>query len=302
MNAGTEAGYEQQLAELLDQRGDRTPREIFGDVSDPFWLWINTDGYRNSAQLRRILPGLPDESVQRQWTNRAADEALAEGNQIYRLVRGLYERHVGEIGGADGILDFGCGWGRMVRFFLRDVDGDRLTGTDHNQSLIEFCNDSNRWCRFVRNGAEPPLPFADDCFSLAYAYSVFSHLSEPMHLAWLEELRRVVRPGGAIALSIRPREFIEYCRRIRESSETVEQPILLRMFPDADEQLARYDAGGYAYSPYDPAAPGAWWGEACVPRTYVEATWGELFDVREFVEAADGLRQHVVLLTVPEPA
>ena len=101
---------------------------MFAGVSDQLWLWINTEGYRASPELREIVPALPDESTQRHWTNRAADEALVEGNEIYRLVRDLYQRHVGEIGEARGVLDFGCGWGRMIRFFLKDLEGEPVDG------------------------------------------------------------------------------------------------------------------------------------------------------------------------------
>ena len=81
LNRRAQTGFEQELAELLADRGQRTPTELFAGVSDQLWLWINTEGYRASPELREIVPALPDESTQRHWTNRAADEALVEGDE-----------------------------------------------------------------------------------------------------------------------------------------------------------------------------------------------------------------------------
>jgi SAM-dependent methyltransferase len=291
-----QASRETDLARLLAQHDGKPPAEVFGDVTDDLWLWLNTEGLRRSPELADVLPGLPDAEVQRQWTGRADDETLIDGFNIYRLVRSLYERNVGDVSGAEGVLDFGCGWGRIIRYFLRDVDHTRLHGSDANESLVEFCRASNRWCTFMRNDTVPPLPVEDDRFDLIYVYSVFSHFSEEMHWRWLEEFKRVLRPGGALAVSVRPRRFIEHCRNLREPGAEVRFPILPKMFLDADAELARYDAGEFCYSPYDTSRPGAWWGEACIPRTYIEREWSKLFDVREFVGAAAPIHQHFVLL------
>ena len=290
------AEFAQDLPVLLAGTDEQAPLEIFGDVSDEFWLWINTEGYRRSPALRALLPGLPQENIQRRFTNKSGDEALVEGFEIYRLVRDLYERHVGPLADAQGVLDFGSGWGRVIRFFLKDLDGDRLTGAEYDGELVDFCRASNRWSTFVRSEAEPPLAFGEAQFSCIYAYSVFSHFSEAMHMSWMRELRRVLRPGGALIVSIRPRSFIEYCGMIRDRNLEVESPVLLGMFPETESELARYDAGEYCYSPYDPARADAWWGEACISPAYIEREWSRLFDVKELVEASERIKQHVVLL------
>lgn len=275
--------FEGELTTLLAQPGERSPSEVFGGVPDDLWLWINTEGYRRSSALRDLLPGLPEEEVQRHWTFFTGDEGLTEGFGVYCLVRALYERHLGHIGDARGVLDFGCGYGRVIRFFLRDIDHRRLTGTDYNGSLIDFCRQSNRWCNFAQNDAEPPLSFEDDQFECVFAFSVFSHFSEAMHLRWLEELKRILRPGGALAISFRPRDWIEHLRKLRESGTVDESKALPRMLVDTDRELARYDAGEFCFSPYgeDP-----WWGEAVIPRAYIEREWGCLFEVVEFVEGS----------------
>ena len=55
---------------------------------------------------------------------------------------------------------------------------------------------------FEHTGAEPPLPYSDGYFDLVINHSVFTHLDERYQDMWLEELRRVVMPGGLLILSI----------------------------------------------------------------------------------------------------
>jgi SAM-dependent methyltransferase len=90
--------------------------------------------------------------------------------------------------------------------------------------MIEFCRSTNRWCHFERTDFRPPTPFPADRFDLIYAFSVFSHLSEPVHEAWLGELSRILRPGGLLVVTTREREFIESphpCERIRGWTRTI---------------------------------------------------------------------------------
>jgi SAM-dependent methyltransferase len=116
-----------------------------------------------------------------------------------------------------------------------------------------------------------------------FVHSVFSHFSEAMHLRWLEELRRTVRPGGAVAISVRPRNFIEALREMRDWSVNGESLV------DTDRWRARYDAGEFCFSRYGPRSD-PWWGEAVIPKTYIEREWSRFFEVVEFVEGTSPLK------------
>jgi SAM-dependent methyltransferase len=288
------ATYGPRLDALLEGRSGAHPSDVFRDVDDDFWFWMHTEGRDVSPALHDLLPGLPDDATQIKFTNKAGYATLTEGFAIYRTMRDLHNRNFGSLRDRGKVLDFGCGFGRVIRYFLKDVAPGQLIGCDVSGPLIDFCIESNPWCSFTHNDPIPPLPLEDNEVGFIYAYSVFSHLSEPMHRRWLEEFKRVLRPGGVLALTIRERGFIEYCKRVREDTSIEVAPLIRGMFADADAALERYDAGEFCFTPYDPAIPDAWWGEACIPRAYIEQRWSELFTVDDFVSG--DLMQHLVLL------
>jgi SAM-dependent methyltransferase len=94
------------------------------------------------------------------------------------------------------VLDFGCGVGRVLRYWHRvPVE---MYGTDINPDLIGWARDNLRFARFATNPLEGPLPYADGTFGFVYALSVFTHFPEPLQIPWLAELLRVLRPGGLL--------------------------------------------------------------------------------------------------------
>ena len=52
------------------------------------------------------------------------------------------------------------------------------------------------------------LPF-DEPFDLAYAFSVFTHLSEAAHERCLAALHAGLRPGGILVVTIRPPAYLD---------------------------------------------------------------------------------------------
>jgi SAM-dependent methyltransferase len=67
--------------------------------------------------------------------------------------------------------------------------------------MIEWCRRNLPFGRFAVNALEPPLPYGDGSFGLAYAFSVFTHLPEALQMSWVDEFGRVLRPGGYLLVS-----------------------------------------------------------------------------------------------------
>ena len=97
---------------------------------------------------------------------------------------------------AGPILDFGCASGRVLRHMLCNLPDADVWGADIDIRLVDWILKylGNR-PRVFHSTVLPFLPVQDSFFGLVYALSVFTHIDE-FELAWLCELRRILRPGG----------------------------------------------------------------------------------------------------------
>jgi len=128
--------------------------------------------------------------------------AYSRANESNLLNR-YYERPamVRLVGDVDGhrVLDAGCGSGPLTAAL--QAQGAVVTGFDASREMIE-------WAR-RRLGADTdlsvadlgaPLPYGDDSFDDVVASLVLHYLED--WVAPLRELRRVLRPGGRVVLSV----------------------------------------------------------------------------------------------------
>lgn len=285
------------LETKLDSLGSNLqPNEFFADVSDDLWLWLYTEGYRSSLSLRNLLPSLPDETVQLTYTGDKGDSVLRDGWAAYKLFKTLYERHVGSIGDCQKILDFGCGWGRIIRFFLKDVSPSKLWGVDPVEDMVSLCKQQNRWSNFEAIRTRPPCHFQDNTFDLIYSFSVFSHLSEEMHKNWLLELGRILRPGGMLIATTRGREFIEQSA-IPRKYENIESA--LSLFPDTQQCLSDYDSDRYCFSQIVHEGEWSYWGETAIPKGYVLGNWTRWLTFLDYINDRNRCSQNVIVMSKP---
>ncbi len=107
----------------------------------------------------------------------------------------------------ESVLDFGCGCGRVTRYWLGV--GPSVAGTDLDEEAVEWCRRNLPFARFEPNGLAPPLDFEDESFDLVYGLSVFTHLPEELQLLWMRELGRVLTPGGRLLLTTHGERYRE---------------------------------------------------------------------------------------------
>lgn len=122
---------------------------------------------------------------------------LDSGLSASQAIRGLLAKHDLKIDQFKSILDFGCGVGRIMRHW-HSTAGPAWHGTDYNSDLVDWCKDHLKFSQFNVNTLTGQLPYADNSFDFIYAFSVFTHLSEQLQFFWINELSRVLQPGGYI--------------------------------------------------------------------------------------------------------
>lgn len=100
------------------------------------------------------------------------------------------------------ILDFGCGSGRHV-YELRDA-GYEAYGIDLGD-FVELRQEADKsWFQLSKDAQIYRLPYPDSYFDVVYSTQVFEHI--PCYEPALEEIRRVLRPGG-VSMHIFPSKW-----------------------------------------------------------------------------------------------
>lgn len=93
------------------------------------------------------------------------------------------------------LLDLGCGTGLFVQHYTGQ--GGKATGLDLSRGMIVRARSRCGGSQFAVGTAEV-LPFRDGCFDAVASLLAFSYVHEPEKM--LQEVYRVLRPGGSIAV------------------------------------------------------------------------------------------------------
>src|SRR5690606_23608689 len=97
------------------------------------------------------------------------------------------------------------------------------------------------------------LPYPVASFDNAMAYSVFTHLPEPVHLHWMKELARVLRPGAVFVLTLEPRRFLDFIATVQEPENDWHRMLLAHRAHLPDYYRA-FDSGGFVFMPTNAGA------------------------------------------------
>jgi glycosyltransferase involved in cell wall biosynthesis/SAM-dependent methyltransferase len=99
------------------------------------------------------------------------------------------------------LLDWGCGCGRLTVHFLLECDRLEVFGCDIDPEAIAWCKEHLQAGSFSVIQPWPPTSYKDASFDLVSGYSVFTHLAREAQTAWLDEMRRIIAPGGLFLAS-----------------------------------------------------------------------------------------------------
>jgi ubiquinone/menaquinone biosynthesis C-methylase UbiE len=190
------------------------------------------------------------------------------------------------------LLDFGTGWGRIARCFLRDFKGKNIVGSDVNPHFLKMCRDSFSCGSFIQSEEMPPLSytsarseqiiFPSQSNDFIVAYSVFSHLSEQASVSWINEFKRILRPGGMLAITTRGRWFFDTVEALKNQDVTGYAKGLSEMFEDFSEAKKIYDAGNVVHVTNELIGDGRHYGETFIPEAYVRKVFASEFDFVAF--------------------
>ncbi len=266
---------------------------LFRDLDDELWALLLTQQYEAYPHIRSLLPTMPEPAWQELWNGRSGMALATQSTAFYTRLRNAYERHAGRSLSGAAVLDFGCGWGRLTRYLARDVAAGRLYGCDPVEGILDVCRANGVAATLARSEFLPErLPF-DEQFDLAFAFSVFTHLSEAAHERCLSALQRSLQPGGILVVTVRPPAYLSHCRLMH--------PLIEALGPDVDAALAH---PRYLFVPHpaDPQHPQRRdegqidYGETVITMAYMRERWSSSFDVLQVNLLLDDPHQVMVTL------
>lgn len=272
-------------------------REKYGHLSDDAWHGVLTDAARGTLQ-NPDLPGFPHDEIQAQFVGSSRVDALNEAYAFYRHFKGICASNGAAFEGTQSLLDFGCGWGRFIRFFAKDFSPERIFGADVDPGILQICEDTGVPGNFQRVDSIGALQLPDACIDKAIAYSVFTHLPEHVHLHWMRELARVTRPGGIFALTLEPRRFLDFVADVAPKGDSGWHRGMAAFAKQVPELKARFDRGEFVYLPTGGGdyRPHDVYGEAVVPLKYIETHWRDSFDVIDYLDDPGRFWQAVLVV------
>jgi len=198
--------YLRAVERLRALRADRDDPEQVGAIAVP------------PPRLRVLVAGTPE-----------LDRFLGSGEAQAGYLRDLLDRAGAPMGEMDAILDFGCGCGRIARWFS-ELSRPQVHGCDYNAELIAWCDAQLPFLSARVTGLEPPLPYERNAFDFVYAFSVFTHLSVELARSWMGELARLLRPGGLMWFTVHGQSYRE--RLLSEQKQSFDRGEIVVWLPE----------------------------------------------------------------------
>jgi len=191
----------------------------------------------------------------------------------------------------DRYFDFGCSSGRVLRHFLCQSKTTEIWGSDINYNHIQWLNAYLPGVKAIFNHTLPSLPLEDNYFNLVSAFSVFTHI-DTFEIAWLCELRRILKPGGIAYITYTGEEAWETLkifnklpahnipRTIKKTGVNLDK--LLESSIPQGKTVFRHSTGPYRSLTYH-------------SMDYIKNVWGRFFDILEIIPDFHGHQAVAVL-------
>jgi hypothetical protein len=111
----------------------------FKKKTDLEWLNILQKSLKSNVINEVKFPGFPSDEIQNLFTGQKGSDTLKEAHDFYLMCKNSIKKFKENLMDENSTyLDFGVGWGRIVRMFLRDFKSENIKGVDINPLMIEL--------------------------------------------------------------------------------------------------------------------------------------------------------------------
>jgi len=206
------------------------------------------------------------------------------GYSTFLKLEALCEKYQsGSFASIDRVLDWGCGCGRVTRYFSKYKSDTEIHGIDIDETGINWLKENLDFGNFVHIQSSSRTPFPDEHFDFIFGISIFTHLTEEDHFFWLKELQRIISKNGIVAVT---------------TGSTI---MRARMFnvnigDQVSDQLAGYTDQGHNDQISGSTDNEEYYRNTYITREYIEDVWSEYFDVLDVHSGLISSLQDMVIL------
>lgn len=265
--------------------------EKFGHVSNDEWLKIVTRSVEEPVVEGENFPRFPHAFRPKDDRGAGDGEAMIRAHALWIYAEGYCRAYGSPLNAHSSVLDVGCGWGALTRFFARDVAAENIHGVDTNPNAIAMCRDLGVPGRFTQIQPGAALPFPNDFFDVIVAGSAFAHLPESLAYALLCEMSRVCKKYGVVAIAVEDASFFDAA----DPADSARARRLSEYADEIDAMRAQAAAGEYVYLPPKGARAAETYGDAVIPRQWIQERCWRLFNFVRYDAARPPIHRAVVV-------
>jgi hypothetical protein len=231
--------------------GHNVFREKFGALSDSEWCQILVRSIKDRIIEGVHFPGYPEDEFQNRIHGGYGAAAMAEAGKFYTFVKANTYVDRAEAAG-HRLLDFGSGWGRIIRPYMRDFEFANMHAFEPNLLFCALARTLNPYVTFLSGSFSPSGDLPSQFYHLVVGWSVFSHLSPASAVLWLTEMARIIVPGGQCVFTTWGDRFLK--RLQQEESERAAgkeihwySSVCLAAAGEINQRLTEYERGQFVW-------------------------------------------------------
>jgi len=99
------------------------------------------------------------------------------------------------------LLDFACGYGRLLRFMSQYMPRSNLFASEIQTDALAYVKDTFK-VQTIASHSDPDNFHPDTQFDVIWVASLFSHLPQQLFSAWLKRLTECLKPDGVLCFSV----------------------------------------------------------------------------------------------------
>lgn len=207
------------------------------------------------------------------------------GNMIIHVLQ-----QCGLLRSSQTILDIGCSSGSLLRVLAAFDRSWVLHGRDPIASAVNWANENVTTARFKPMHTKPPLDFAEGSLDGVTAISVWSHHRPDAAQTWINEIARVLKPGGWFAMTFSTLHHVYWMVKNRKAKTEIIDAMLKNMALRGNHFVSVKYKGEDAETDSD-------WGQSCYSREFFFEMFRESFNVAGYFPGLNQGNQDVAVFT-----